>query len=68
MANLNEPIINDNINDVYTNETNIQTFHDRKRRKFACKTGCWIVTNIITFIIGYYIKSKYYIDDCSSSM
>ncbi len=58
-ANLNEPIIN---------ETNIQTFHDHKRRNFACKTGCWIVTNIITFIIGYYARGKYYIDDCSSSM
>ena len=58
MGNLDESILN--------SETSIQQFHDRKRRNFACKTGLWIVTNVLTFIIGYYVKSKYYVDDCSN--
>ena len=57
MGNLDESILN--------SETNIIQFHDRKRRNFACKTGVWIVSNILTFIIGYYVKGKYYVDDCS---
>ena len=56
MGNLDESIL--------TSETSIQQFHDRKRRNFACKTGLWIVTNVLTFIMGYYVKTKYYIDDC----
>ena len=57
MGNLDESIL--------TSETSIQQFHDNERRNFACKTGLWIVTNVLTFIIGYYVKSKYYVDDCS---
>lgn len=57
MGNLDESILN--------SETSIQQFHDRKRRNFACKTGLWIMSNVLTFIVGYYVKGKYYVDDCS---
>ena len=59
MGNLDESILN--------SETSIQQFHDRKRRNFACKTGLWIMSNVLTFIVGYYMKSKYYVDDCSNN-
>ena len=58
MGNLDESILH---------ETNIQQFNDHKRRNFACKTGCWIISNVISFIIGYYITNKYYLDDCTTN-
>ena len=65
-ASLNDPI-NDPIKDsifAVDNPTVIQTFDDGKKRRCRCLTAIWLMSNILTFTAGYYVKTKYFMDDC----
>jgi len=40
-----------------------QTFSDGKRYR-RCMIVSWLMSNIITFTVGYYVKAKYFKDKC----
>ena len=45
-------------------QTTIQTFDDGKRRRRFCLSAIWLMSNILTFTVGYYVKTMYFKDDC----
>mgnify|MGYP001335892635 CR=1 FL=1 len=51
-ASLNDPL----------EEKEIVNFQDNKCKR-RCLASIWFASNIATFILGYYIKSKYF-EDC----
>jgi len=72
-ATLNDPLndpINDSIfttgNSIGRDSTVIQTFNDGSKRRCRCLTLLWLMSNILTFTAGYYVKTTYFIDDCST--
>ena len=42
----------------------IQPSNDGKRRRDRCMIAIWLMSNIITFTVGYYVKTKYFKDNC----
>ena len=36
----------------------------KRKRKSKCMIALWLMSNILTFTAGYYVKYKYFNDDC----
>ena len=66
-VSLNDPI-KDSIftvdNSIGGDPTVIQTFDDGRKRWCRCLTAMWLMSNILTFTVGYYVKTNYFMDDC----
>ena len=43
-----------------------QERHNRVKRDKVCLLALWTLSSVFTFIIGYYVKTKFNEDDCSS--
>ena len=42
-----------------------QERHNRVKRDKICLIALWSLTNVVTFMLGYYVKTKFNEDDCS---
>jgi len=42
-----------------------QERHNRVKRDKICIIALWSLTNVVTFMLGYYVKTKFNDDDCS---
>ena len=66
-VSLNDPI-KDSIftvdNSIGKDHTVIHTFDDGRKRRCRCLTAIWLMSNILTFTVGYYVKTNYFMDDC----
>ena len=37
---------------------------NKNKSKRCCVSAVWLMSNALTFMLGYYVKSMYFKDDC----
>ena len=42
----------------------IQVYKNENKTKQKCIIGIWTLTNVVTFMFGYYVKTVFNDDDC----
>jgi len=42
----------------------VQTLNGGKKKRCLCLSVIWLMSNILTFTVGYYVKTKYFKDNC----
>jgi len=57
------PSLNKELDEVLVNP--FQERHTRVKRDKACLIALWSLSNVVTFMLGYYVKTKFNEDDCS---
>ena len=46
----------------------IQVYKNENKTKQKCIIAIWTLTNVVTFMFGYYVKTAFNDDDCSVEM
>jgi len=44
--------------------SNVNKNKNKSKGKRCCLSAVWLMSNALTFMLGYYVKSMYFKDDC----